>query len=72
MAFHLPLEEMDISEKLQAMEMLWDDLQHCHDAVQSPLWHRDLLQSREAQVENGTMAFEDWSEVKVRLLNELK
>ncbi len=54
------------------MEMLWDDLQHHYDAVQSPQWHRDLLESREVQVKNGTMAFEDWSKVKTHLLNELK
>lgn len=72
MAFHLPLQQMDISEKLQAMEMLWDDLQHHHDAVQSPSWHRDLLDSREDQVKNGNMVFEDWSKVKHSLLNDLK
>lgn len=72
MAFHLPLQQMNISEKLQAMEMLWEDLQHRHDAVQSPQWHHDLLESREAQVKDGTMAFEDWSKVKGHLFNELK
>jgi len=72
MAFHLPLQQMDISEKLQAMEMLWDDLRQHYDAVQSPQWHRDLLESRETQVKNGTMVFEDWAKVKAHLLNELK
>lgn len=72
MTFHLPLQQMDLCEKLQAMEMLWDDLQQHHDGVQSPSWHRDLLDFREDQVKNGNMEFEDWSKVKHLLLNDLK
>jgi len=72
MTFHLPLAQMNLSEKLQAMEMLWDDLQHHHEGVHSPEWHRELLQSREDQVRQGDMVFEAWPEVKSRLLNELK
>ena len=72
MTFHLPLAQMNLSEKLHAMEMLWDDLQHHHEDVHSPEWHRELLQSREDQVRQGDMVFEDWPEVKSSLLNDLK
>lgn len=72
MTFYLPLAQMNLSEKLHAMEMLWDDLQHHQKDIPSPEWHRELLQSREDQVRHGNMMFEDWSDVKSGLLNDQK
>ena len=43
----LNLKDMTTEEKLQAMELLWDDI--CRNApdFSSPAWHGDILQERE-------------------------
>ena len=60
----LPLDKMTTSEKLSAMEELWDDL--CRDAqsVPSPTWHEKILADRENRVAEGTAKFIDLHEAK--------
>ena len=60
----LPLDKMTTSEKLSAMEELWDDL--CRDAqsVPSPTWHEKVLADRENRVAERTAKFIDLHEVK--------
>ena len=43
MATKLPLHEMTIQEKLAAMEALWEDLSRSPEAIESPKWHREIL-----------------------------
>ncbi len=61
---NLNVQEMTIAEKLQTMEMLWDDL--CRNArdIESPAWHGDILQQREEQLAQGKDSFQDWDQVK--------
>lgn len=57
MAATLPLEEMSVEEKLQAMESLWDDLCGRAGVISSPDWHEDVLAEREAmRVSEGASA----------------
>ncbi|MDA3925854.1 MAG: addiction module protein [Kiritimatiellae bacterium] len=60
----LNLKEMTTSDKISAMEMLWDDI--CRDVpnMNSPKWHGELLKQREQNVKNGTDEFVDWEEAK--------
>jgi hypothetical protein len=67
MPFDLPLHKMNLAEKLQAMEMLWEDLQRSAERFPSPDWHREVLEEREKCVREGSMAFEDWDCVKREL-----
>jgi len=50
MAVTLQLEKMTTSDKLAAMELLWDDLSRDAESVPSPAWHGDVLEAREASV----------------------
>ena len=59
----LPLSEMSVEEKLQAMEALWEDLSR--DAnLESPAWHEEVLVERDRQIEAGEARFVDWEQAK--------
>ena len=60
----LPLNEMSVSEKLQLMEVLWADLSRNPDAVESPDWHREVLEDRERRIDAGEARFSDWEQAK--------
>ena len=57
MAKTLPLEEMTLQEKLAAMELLWDDLARCPESVESPTWHKDILDERHQRVAEAEAQF---------------
>lgn len=64
----LPLPEMTRTEKLRAMEELWDDLCHSAEELPSPAWHGEVLAERAKRVEAGQAEFRPWEAVKARLL----
>jgi Putative addiction module component len=64
MTVTLPLNEMSLSEKLQIMEALWDDLSRNADTLESPEWHRDVLEERERRIASGEARFTDWEHAK--------
>jgi len=55
---------MTQEEKIQAMELLWDDLCARSDNLTSPAWHGELLADREKAIQRGDEQFEDWDFVK--------
>ena len=67
----LPLNEMTVEEKLQAMEMLWENLSQNEDNIPSPAWHEEVLREREAALERGEDEPEDWEVAKRRIRGEL-
>ena len=60
----LPLSDMTVTEKLQLMETLWDDLRRNADSLESPVWHREVLEERERRIVSGESKFIDWDEAK--------
>ena len=60
----LPLNEMTVTEKLQAMEALWEDLSRNAVVLESPEWHRDVLEARENRIASGDARFADWEQAK--------
>ncbi len=72
MAIKLPLKEMTIHEKLAAMEALWEDLSRSPDAIESPEWHREILDERRQRVADGTAQFEDWETAKAKIREKLR
>ncbi len=71
MPFNLPLKDMSLHEKLSAMESLWEDLARIQDAVESPAWHKDLLDERRQRLADGTSRFIDWETAKAEIRNKL-
>ena len=41
-------------EKLAAMESLWEDLSRSPENIESPEWHKDVLDQRQRRVADGT------------------
>jgi hypothetical protein len=74
MVMHLaiPLGQMTITDKLQAIEELWGDLVRESAEVPSPAWHGDILRAREQRIADGTSRFLDISEAKQSVREQLK
>jgi hypothetical protein len=60
----LPLDQMTVAEKLQLMEVLWEDLSKNPDDVPSPEWHKDVLNECRRKAESGEEQFIDWEKAK--------
>ena len=71
MATTISLEKMTVEEKLQTMELLWDDLCSKAGDIPSPAWHEELLAHRQALHERGEDHFEDWDTAKRNIRNKV-
>jgi hypothetical protein len=49
------------------MEVLWEDLARTPEAIESPGWHKSLLDEREARVAAGAAHFTDWEQAKAAI-----
>ena len=56
--------QLPLSEKLQIMEAIWEDLRSQANAVPIPQWHKDLLDARHQAVKEGREEILDWDKVK--------
>ena len=63
MAMNLALKDMSLQEKLAAMELLWEDLARSPESLESPRWHKEVLEERE-RVAEGKAQFADWETAK--------
>ncbi len=70
MATTLPLDKMSLEDKLQAMELLWDDLCKKAEGIASPDWHEEVLADRETMLKAGVDDFEDWDVAKGKIRNQ--
>ena len=71
MPFNLPLKEMTLQEKLAAMESLWEDLVRTPEAIESPAWHKEVLDERLRKLKEGKTQFIDWETAKEALRKKL-
>ena len=71
MSVNLPLREMSLQEKLAAMELLWEDLARSPESVESPTWHKDILDERRQKIADGNAQFEDWETAKAEIRKKL-
>jgi hypothetical protein len=65
----LQIEKMTRSEKLQAMELLWDNLSSNEQETESPAWHGDVLRETETRVASGEEKALDWEVAKKHVTN---
>ena len=63
----LQIEKMSTSERLQAMEQLWEALCRESPDVPSPDWHGDVLADRKARAEGGEAKFLTLEQLRARL-----
>ncbi len=53
----LEIKKMSRLERLQAIEALWDSLLDEETEVESPDWHRGILEERKRKIETGQAEF---------------
>jgi putative addiction module component (TIGR02574 family) len=58
------IKKMSIIERIQIMEALWDSLLYDDSEIESPEWHRDILEDRKRKIENGSAEFISIEELK--------
>ena len=71
MPINLPLKEMTLQEKLAVMELIWEDIVRTPDVLESPAWHRDVLEERGQRIAEGKSQFTDWEKAKLEIRNKL-
>ena len=62
------IETMTVAEKVRLLEAVWQSLCSHSGDVQSPEWHREVLEERKRRIENGSSKVSTWAEAKARLL----
>lgn len=65
----LDIDKLTRTEKLRAIEELWEDLSHPEEAFPSPEWHGEVLRERDQALHAGTDEFVPWEKAK-RMLRE--
>jgi len=58
------ISKMSIAERLQAIKALWNSLLDNESEVESPQWHRDILEERKRKIEDGKAEFIALEELK--------
>ena len=64
------LDAMTVEEKLEVMELIWDDLCTRADGVVSPEWHGEILADRDASLARAEEKIEDWEATRTRILKD--
>ena len=65
------LKQMSVPEKLRLMEALWDELCCREEEIPVADWHREVLDERERQIEEGKATFSDWETAKERIAKRI-
>ncbi|VAX35902.1 hypothetical protein MNBD_UNCLBAC01-1115 [hydrothermal vent metagenome] len=60
------IKKMSIVERLQTMEDLWNVLCHEEKGVDSPEWHREILEKRNEMMKSGKAEFITLEQLKAR------
>ena len=71
MSITLPLKEMTLHEKLAVMESLWEDLARYPESIESPTWHKDILDERHQRIAEGKAQFVNWETAKAEIRKKL-
>jgi len=68
----LPLDKMSSLDKIAVMEKLWDDLCRDPESIPSPKWHKDVLEAREKEINEGMAKFSSFDRAKERIRDQIK
>lgn len=66
------IERMTFAQRLQAMELLWRSLSAKPEKLESPAWHKEVLEKRLAKIETGNAEFLSIAQLKKRLARRRK
>ncbi|EKD26510.1 MAG: hypothetical protein ACD_79C01144G0001 [uncultured bacterium] len=68
----LPLEKMSLADKINTMEVIWENLSQNEATFSSPAWHKDVLNERENNLAMGKEKILDWESTKKNIRKKLK
>jgi hypothetical protein len=54
------------------MEKLWDDLCRDPESISSPKWHKEVLEAREKEINEGKAKFTAFDRAKERIRDQIK
>lgn len=63
---NIPLNQMSVTEKLEAISLIWASLATNPDNIPVPDWQRDELKRRGERLDSGEAKTSDWDEVEKR------
>ena len=60
----IDIKKMDVNSRLQVMEALWNSFLEEEPEIESPEWHRGILEQRKKNIQNGKAEFISIKELK--------
>ncbi len=69
---NIEIRHLSREEKLQIMEAIWEDLSQADEQVESPEWHKQVLQETADQFDSGQEEILDWDEAKKKLRRQFE
>jgi putative addiction module component (TIGR02574 family) len=72
MDISLPLDKMTSLDKIAVIEKLWDDLCRDPETIPSPTWHKDVLEAREKEINQGRAKFTSFDRAKEKIRDQIK
>jgi len=60
----LEIKKMSTIERLKTMEALWDSFMEEESEIDSPEWHKDIIEKRKEKIKDGKTEFISLAELK--------
>lgn len=61
------IRDLPFSEKLRMLEILWEGIAASEVDLDVPRWHQEILDERQALIEEGRAEFIDWESAKQQI-----
>ena len=61
------IKQMDVLERLQVMEAIWDSLLYDEIEIETPNWHKNILAERKKKIDEGKAEFISIKELKANI-----
>ena len=59
---NIPIDQMSVSEKLEAISLIWESLSSNPNAIPIPEWQRVELEKRMMRLDSGETTTSTWDE----------
>ena len=54
---NIAIKKMNIIERLQTMEALWNSILYEGSEIETPEWHKEIIEERKRKMKNGEAEF---------------
>jgi putative addiction module component (TIGR02574 family) len=58
--------QLNVKEKIILMNNIWESLEVENELIESPIWHREVLEERIAKIKNNEVKYISLEELKNR------